>query len=64
MLAKLGRILIVAEENGGVDRRSFQKALKRLQDGVAVWFSPKAGSPFLYDRAWGGMIMCGCDYKW
>ena len=64
MLAKLGRILLVAVEVGGVDRRAFQKALKRLQDGVTVWFDTTAGSPFLYDRAWGGMVMCGCDYKY
>ncbi len=64
MLAKLGRILIVADEVGGVDKRSFKRALKRLQDGVAIWFDQSAGSPFLYDRAWGGMVMCGCDYKY
>jgi endo-1,3(4)-beta-glucanase len=28
-----------------------------------VWFNGSAQSPFLYDRAWGGMVMCGCDYN-
>ena len=64
ILAKLARILIIAEEMGGVDETAFNDALTTLRDGVSVWFQQTAGSPFLYDRAWGGMVMCGCDYKW
>jgi endoglucanase Acf2 len=52
MLAKLARILLVAEEVGGADEADFNKALDTLRKGVEVWFDPKAGSPFLYDRAW------------
>ena len=64
MLAKLARILLVANEVGGVSPKDFLDALATLREGVEIWFRPDAGSPFLYDRAWGGMVMCGCDYKW
>jgi hypothetical protein len=32
--------------------------------GVEIWLSGKAESPFLYDRSWGGLVMCGCDYHY
>jgi hypothetical protein len=32
--------------------------------GVQIWLGGKAESPFLYDRSWGGLVMCGCDYHW
>lgn len=64
MLAKLARILLVAHEVGGVDKKDFAHALATLREGVEVWYRSSAGSPFLYDRAWGGIVMCGCDYKW
>jgi hypothetical protein len=28
-----------------------------------VWFNGSAQSPFLFDRSWGGMVMCGCNYN-
>jgi endo-1,3(4)-beta-glucanase len=64
MLAKLGRILLVADEVGGVSKEDFRSALKTLRDGVSIWFNESAGSPLLYDRSWGGIVMCGCDYKY
>ena len=64
MLAKLARILIVADEVGGVSKEEFDTALDRLRRGIEIWFKPTAGSPFLYDRAWGGLVSCGCDYKY
>lgn len=66
MLAKLARVLIVTEEVQGVKdietSTEFQQALSRLRGGVEVWLNGSAQSPFLYDRSWGGMIMCGCNY--
>jgi endo-1,3(4)-beta-glucanase len=64
MLAKLARILIVASEVGGVEPEEFQAALDTLRRGVEIWYKPTAGSPLLYDRAWGGMISCGCNYMY
>lgn len=64
MLAKLARILVVAEEVGTVSPDQFNAALKRLKAGVQVWLDGTAKSLLLYDKAWGGMVGCGCDYHW
>ena len=63
MLAKLARILIVADELGGVDQVKFDSALGRLRAGVEVWLNGSAESPLLYDSKWGGVVMCGCIYN-
>jgi endo-1,3(4)-beta-glucanase len=62
MLAKQARVLIIADEVGGTDPDLFDAALTRLRQGVEVWLNGSSESPFLYDRAWGGMVMCGCMY--
>ena len=65
MLAKLARILVVADEVQAVESTEaelFTAALSRLRSGVEIWLNGSAQSPFLYDRSWGGMIMCGCNY--
>lgn len=60
--------LIVAQEVAAVDdlpsNLPFQAALSRLRSGVEVWLNGSAQSPFLYDRSWGGIIMCGCNYMY
>lgn len=64
MLAKLGRVLVVAEA-AGYDTKSdvFQAALTRLKEGAEVWLNGSAAAPFLYDPAWGGLASCGCNYN-
>lgn len=64
MLAKLARILVVAEEVGGVSDKQFKAALTRLKAGTQVWLDGTAKAQLLYDKAWGGMVGCGCDYHW
>lgn len=34
----------------------------RLKSGVEIWLNGSAESPLLYDRTWGGIVMCGCDF--
>eukprot|EP01038_Epipyxis_sp_PR26KG_P009986 gene9986-13436_t len=63
MLAKLARVLIIANELGESDSDLFLDALGRLRAGVQVWLDGSSQSPLLYDYAWGGMVMCGCDYN-
>jgi hypothetical protein len=75
MLAKLGRILVIAEEMGfkashhgmskedAEDASLFEHALHHLQSGVEVWLNGKADSPMVFDSAWGGVFGCGCDYQ-
>jgi endo-1,3(4)-beta-glucanase len=79
MLAKLARILIIAEETGiheshhhnddphnregKVTRAEFDDALDRLRAGTSIWLNGEAESTLLYDASWGGIVMCGCDYN-
>jgi endoglucanase Acf2 len=37
-------------------------AVERLREAVQVWVNGSAEAPYIYDRSWGGMINCGCDY--
>jgi endo-1,3(4)-beta-glucanase len=62
MLAKLARILMVAEEVGYPNHEYFNEALTRLKQGVEIWLNGSSESPLLYDRSWGGIVSCGCDY--
>jgi endo-1,3(4)-beta-glucanase len=65
MLARLARVLLVAEEIGyDVHNPLFSKALNRLREGTEIWLNGSALAPLLYDPAWGGLISCGCDYNW
>jgi endoglucanase Acf2 len=50
MLARLARILLIADEVGGVSQEDFNDALDRLKRGVQVWFDGTAESPMMYDR--------------
>lgn len=60
MLAKLGRILLVAEAIGDVDKDQFNDALNRLKAGLEVWLNGSAATPFIYDATWHGIVGCGC----
>jgi endo-1,3(4)-beta-glucanase len=62
MLSKLARIIIVANEVGGVSPRDFSNAVHRLKSGVEIWLNGSAESPLLYDKTWGGIVMCGCIF--
>jgi endo-1,3(4)-beta-glucanase len=61
MLAKMGRIALLAEELG---RRAEGVAMAaRLADVLEVWLDAgRAASPLLYDPLWGGAVACGCYY--
>ena len=50
MLSKLARILIVADEVGGVNQKDFNSAVHRLKSGVEIWLNGSAESPLLYDK--------------
>jgi endo-1,3(4)-beta-glucanase len=64
LLARLARILIIADEMGLSGSEDFGEALDHLRLGVTIWLNGEAQSPFLYDRSWGGLVMCGCDYAY
>lgn len=68
MLAKLARVLLIAEEVGytgdlGAHDAKFDAALGRLRAATEIWLNSTAESPLLYDRSWGGLVMCGCNYN-
>jgi endo-1,3(4)-beta-glucanase len=75
-LGKLARIILVAEEVEELcisssdecgdylfTKEQFQRALTHLKAGVEIWLSPDSQAPFVYDKAWGGVISCGCTYS-
>lgn len=62
MLARMARVLIIADEIGGIPEQKFDASLARLRAGVEIWLNGSAESPLLYDRDWGGVIACGCNY--
>ncbi|CAN0000956.1 unnamed protein product [Ectocarpus sp. 4 AP-2014] len=61
MLAKMGRIALIAEEMGRPEDARMVAA--RLAEASQVWLNGTAGSPLLYDFRWGGVVTCGCAYK-
>ena len=62
MVAKLARILLLAEELGySTESLKFTHALDRLKARVEIWFNGSAQNVFLYDPTWGGTVNCGCD---
>lgn len=63
IIAKLARILLIADEVGYDSDPRFDKALDRLRQATEIWLNSTAESPLLYDRSWGGIVMCGCDYN-
>lgn len=52
LLARLARVLIIADELGFSQSQAFLDALAHLREGVEIWLNGKAQSPFLYDRSW------------
>jgi endoglucanase Acf2 len=60
MLAKLARIILIADEVKGVDEELVAGAMRTLQDGVETWIGGTGFTPLLYYRDWGGIISCGC----
>jgi len=78
MLAKLGRILVIAEEIGEIcsspdedcsdlqefiSQEEFDNALDRLRAGVEIWLNGTSEAPFVYDNSWGGLVSCGCEFN-
>jgi len=43
--------------------QEFEEALTQLRDSVTVWVRTNTKAPFVYDRAWGGLVNCGCLYN-
>ena len=63
MVAKLARIILVAEEVGFSEASPLMAgAIARLRSSVEIWLNGSAVSPLVYDHYWGGVIGCGCNY--
>eukprot|EP00536_Pseudo-nitzschia_multiseries_P001938 jgi/Psemu1/251120/estExt_Genewise1Plus.C_260031 len=60
-IAKLARILLIHEELPGDDE--VEDALNQLREAVSVWVKTNTEAPFTYDKAWGGIVSCGCIYQ-
>jgi hypothetical protein len=42
--------------------KEVQTALEGLRDAVEVWINGLAEATYVYDKTWGGLINCGCNY--
>eukprot|EP00968_Pinguiococcus_pyrenoidosus_P016745 scaffold1627_cov238-Pinguiococcus_pyrenoidosus.AAC.11 len=60
-LAKLARIIVIADEVG-FDKTRVKQAVHRLTQRCEIWLNGSAESPLLYDNMWGGMVSCGCTF--
>lgn len=60
MLARMGQIITIADELGEMEVVADMTA--KLGKHVSIWLEETSGNPLLYDRVWGGVIACGCDY--
>jgi Glycosyl hydrolase family 81 C-terminal domain/Glycosyl hydrolase family 81 N-terminal domain len=38
----------------------YEAAIDRLRRSVEIWINGTAGTPFVYDESWGGVVSCGC----
>ncbi|CAK0813428.1 unnamed protein product, partial [Prorocentrum cordatum] len=62
MLARLARLVVIADELGEAKESYFSDMVKRLTERIEVWLREDAEAPFVYDAAWGGLVSCGCLY--
>jgi endo-1,3(4)-beta-glucanase len=37
-------------------------AVEQLKKGVQIWLNGESEAPYVYDRSWGGLVNCGCNY--
>jgi endo-1,3(4)-beta-glucanase len=37
-------------------------AVEQLKKGVQIWLNGEAEAPYVYDRSWGGLVNCGCNF--
>ena len=63
MLAKLARIILIAEEFGGIDPPLLAQAQLNLENSIKVWLDGTAKAPMIYDNTWKGLVNCGCNYN-
>jgi endo-1,3(4)-beta-glucanase len=60
--ARMARVALIAEELGEHD--AALTVATRLRDYLTIWLgntNPQA-QPMMYDRNWGGLLSCGCNY--
>ncbi|CAK0798475.1 unnamed protein product, partial [Prorocentrum cordatum] len=62
MLARLARLVVIADELGESREAYFSDMVGRLTDRMEAWFHEDAQAPFIYDTTWGGLLSCGCSY--
>jgi endo-1,3(4)-beta-glucanase len=62
MLARLARLVAIADELGEAKEPYFTRLLARLAKNLEAWLGSHAETPFIYDASWGGLVSCGCFY--
>lgn len=62
LLARLARLVAIAHELDQSNEAFFEEMLSQLADSMEKWLEKGAKTPFIYDRSWGGLVSCGCNY--
>lgn len=63
MLARLGRLISIADDLGESKEPYFDRMVNRLTRRLEVWLKDDTPAPLIYDTSWGGLIHCGCIYE-
>jgi len=63
MMAKLARIVLIAEELGGMDEDLLRTAHSNLRSSIEIWLNGSALAPMIYDESWKGLVNCGCNFN-
>lgn len=62
LLARLARLVAIAHELDQSNEAFFEEMLSQLADSMEKWLEKGAKTPFIYDKSWGGLVSCGCNY--
>uniref|UniRef100_A0A7S1HWD1 glucan endo-1,3-beta-D-glucosidase n=1 Tax=Eutreptiella gymnastica TaxID=73025 RepID=A0A7S1HWD1_9EUGL len=62
LLAKMGRLVLISDQLSETNARD--KMLDRMRTYISRWLDHTTKNLLIYDKTWGGVISCGCQYIW
>eukprot|EP00993_Chasmostoma_nieuportense_P005371 NODE_599_length_2037_cov_21.849738_g557_i0.p1 GENE.NODE_599_length_2037_cov_21.849738_g557_i0~~NODE_599_length_2037_cov_21.849738_g557_i0.p1 ORF type:complete len:432 (-),score=132.99 NODE_599_length_2037_cov_21.849738_g557_i0:117-1412(-) len=58
----MARLVLISHQLG--QQTASQTMLAKLRTYVSVWLDQKSKNVLVYDASWGGIVSCGCMYRW
>lgn len=59
-MQRIGRLALIAEQVK--EKESQDKFVSLLKSLMSVWIEGMSANRLVYDKAWGGIVSCGCKY--